>query len=115
MSIRTRIGKLEKAAPIDAESLRPEFIRDSSGKVVAAELPLLGLSRVNRLEGETEPEFQQRVHLDLVKAHSGHVGPFYELLDNPTLEACRGALEAYIAAHDPNLLAKLKENGDLNV
>lgn len=115
MSIRTRVGKLERAAPIDPASLSVRFIAEPFGKVVAAELPELGLSRVNRLDDEAESDFRERVHLLLAKAHSGRPGPFYELLDTTTLEACLSANIAFISKHDPNALAKLKESGVLNV
>ncbi|WP_299983896.1 hypothetical protein [uncultured Ruegeria sp.] len=115
MSIRTRIGKLEKAAPIELESLSPEFFRDTSGELTAAELPQLGLARINRIDDEAESDFRQRVYFALVKARSGPAEPFYKRLDTPTLEACREALEAFISTHDPNLLAELKSNGDRDV
>lgn len=115
MSIRNRVGKLERSVPIDPASLSLKFIAEPSGKVVAAELPELGLSRVNRFQDEAEANFRERVHLLIVEAHSGRSGPFYELLDTSTLEACLSATKAEISKHDPNLLAKLKENGDLHV
>ncbi len=114
MSIRTRLGKLERTAEVSGMELSPTFLTNASGRVIAAELPQLGLQRVFRFDGESEPDFRQRVHLELVKARSERTGPFYELLDTPTLEACQKASEAEIAKHDPTLPAKLKEKGELS-
>lgn len=95
-----------------AELLRPKFLTNSFGVVVAAELPQLGLSRVSRFVDEAEADFRERVHLELVRAHYNWTGPFYELLDTSTLTACRTAIVAALTTRIPDQDKKIHDSGE---
>ncbi|WP_170387001.1 hypothetical protein [Ruegeria atlantica] len=114
MSIRNRIGKLEKVSFSGEPDWCPQFETDASGSLVAGSFPEVGMMRLVRKEGEEEADFRNRIHLETSKKTAGMPDVVYRRLTTVTLEGCLRALEIEIANHYPNLLAELKVKGDLN-
>lgn len=115
MSIRTRIGKLEKVSFGGEPDWCPQFEVDASGGFVAGEFPEVGLARLVRKANEEEEDFRNRVYLETSKMTAGMPDEVYRRLTTETLEGCLRALETEIAKHDPKLLAEMKEKAGLNV
>ncbi len=113
MSIRTRLGKLEKVSFSDEADWCPVFEKDASGTIAAGAFPEVGLPRLERKEGETSEDFRNRVYRETSRATTSCSKGVHRRLTMETLEGCLKALARELAEQNPMLLDQLKESEEL--
>ncbi len=113
MSIRTRLGKLEKVSLSGEADWCPVFETDACGSLIAGEFPQVGLPRMVREKGETSEDFRNRVYRETSRATSDRSEGVHRRLTMETLEGCLKTLARELAEQIPMLLDQLKESEEL--